>query len=247
MSSLVEIEPMTPAVMGSQSALAEHAIDRRETNILHLCWKSRWLILLLMTIGGAAGWFIVQRVTPLYTSISRICVERNVPRILTSDGQFTESSSFLYTQAELIQSTSVLAAAVDAPGNSDLKSFHDIDNKVAFLKKHLKIVVGAQDEIINVMAELPDGHDAAQLVNSVVDAYISKYAEQRRTKTVDVLNILRNDKERRDAELEERRKALEDFRHQHAALAVHVDKENVVTNRFAALADELNSTEIALL
>jgi len=60
-----------------------------------------------------------------------------------------------------------------------------------------------------------------------------------------VLNILRNDKEKRDTELEERRKALEEFRQQHAALAVHVDKENVVTSRFAALADELNQTEIA--
>ena len=59
-------------------------------------------------------------------------------------------------------------------------SFRDVDNRVGYLKRHLRIVVGGQDEIINIMAELPDGHDAAQLVNSVVDAYISKYVEQRR-------------------------------------------------------------------
>jgi len=247
MSSLVGIEPMTPAPIEPHSTLADHAGGRRETNLLHLCWKSRWLILLLMTVGGAVGWLVVKRVTPLYSSVSRICVERNLPRILTSDGQVSESANFLYTQAELIQSTSVLAAAVDAPGNADLKSFRDIENRVGFLKKHLRIVVGGQDEIINVIAELPDGHDAAQLVNSIVDAYISKYVEQRRSKTVDVLNVLRNDKERRDAELEERRKALEDYRQQHSALAVHVDKENVVTSRFAALSDELTTTEIALL
>jgi polysaccharide biosynthesis transport protein len=247
MTSLVGIEPMTPAVIGPHSAHAEKAATRREINILHLCWKSRWLILFLMVIGGGAAWFVLQRVTPLYSSLSRICIERNLPRILTSDGQITESTSFLYTQAELLQSTSVLVAAVDAPGNADLKSFRGIENRAGFLKRHLRVIVGTQDEIINVIAELPDGQDAAQLVNSVVDAYISKYAEQRRTKTVDVLNILRNDRERRNAELEERRKALEDFRVQHAALAVHVDKENVVTSRFSALADELNQTEIALL
>jgi succinoglycan biosynthesis transport protein ExoP len=246
-SSLVGIDPMTPAVIEPHSAFADQSAARRETNLLQLCWKSRWLILLLMGVGGVASWFVVQRVTPLYTSISRICVERNLPRILSSDGQVSESSNFLYTQAELIQSTSVLAAAVDAPGNADLETFRNIDNRVGYLKKHLHVVVGGQDEIINVVAELSNGKDAAQLVNSVVDAYISKYVEQRRTKTVDVLNVLRNDKERRDAELEERRKALEDFRQQHAALAVHVDKENVVTSRFAALADELNSTEISLL
>src|SRR5450432_1706915 len=120
-SSLVGIETMTPAVIEPHSAFVDQSAARRETNLLQLCWKSRWLILLLMGVGGVASWFVVQRVTPLYTSVSRICVECNLPRILSSEGQVNESSNFLYTQAELIQSTSVLAAAVDAPGNADLE------------------------------------------------------------------------------------------------------------------------------
>jgi polysaccharide biosynthesis transport protein len=246
-SSLIGIEPMVPAVVENRSVLGETVSDRRETNILQLCWNSRWVILLLTVVGGGVGWAVVQRVTPLYASGSRIYVERNMPRLLSPDAQLNESSSYLYTQAELIQSTPVLSAAVDAADNANLKSFHNIENRVGYLKRNLRVTVGNQDDIINVVAELPEAGDAAQLVNSIVDAYISKYAERKRTNTVEVLNILRNEKDRRNSELEERRKALDDFRQQHAALAVQVDKENVITNRFAALSEELNQTEIALL
>ena len=249
MSSLVGIEPMTPAVMEApHSGIAEHAVDRRETNILQLCWKSRWLILFLMAIGGAAGVVCRAASDPaLHQHFSNL--RRAKPASTSHQRRASHRVVEFPLHAGRIDTVRVRARRRRSTRQATptSRAFHDVDNRVGYLKRHLKIVVGGQDEIINVMAELPDGHDAAQLVNSVVDAYVSKYAEQRRTRTVDVLNVLRNDKERRNAELEERRKALDDFRQQHTALAVHVDKENVVTSRFAALADELNQTEIALL
>jgi len=82
MSSLVGVEPTTPAVVERHSILAEHPLKHGETSILQLCWKNRWLILFLMAIGGGTAWVFVQRVVPLYTSVSRICVERNLPAFL---------------------------------------------------------------------------------------------------------------------------------------------------------------------
>src|SRR5690606_10591344 len=73
------------------------------------------------------------------------------------------------------------------------------------------------------------------------------YAEKRRTDTVEVLNILRNEKHRRDEELETRRETLEAFRRDHAELAVQVNNADVVTNRFSLLSGELNRTELELL
>jgi hypothetical protein len=40
MSSLIGIEPMTPAVIEPRSVLAEQASERRETNILQRCWAT---------------------------------------------------------------------------------------------------------------------------------------------------------------------------------------------------------------
>ena len=189
------------AVPESGAATADQPEGRRETNLLQLAWRSRWIVLLCMLVGGGAAWVVLQRVTPRYTSVSRIFVDRSLPQVLTKDMQIGQSASYLYTQAELIRSTPVLAAVAEAPENADLESFRNVDNRVGFLKDNIQVVVGNQDEIINVWAELPIAKDAAQLVNSVVDAYVTKYADQRRTNTVEVLNILRKEKERRDSEL----------------------------------------------
>jgi len=245
MSSLVEVERNSlPAI---EMPPAEQGSDRRESNLLHLAWQSRWLILLCMVIGAGCGWGILQKVTPLYTSVSRIYVERNLPQILSQQMQVGESGSYLFTQAELIRSSGVLAAAAESPQLANLESFRDVDNRVAFLKQCTRAIVGNQDDIINVSAEVPNAKDAGQIVNAVVDAYVTKYAEKRRTDTVEVLNILRNEKEKRDAELNERRRALSDFRKQNPSLAVQIGNESVITRRFATLSEEVSRTEIALL
>ncbi len=245
MSSLVEYDADLP--LESETSAGENAGGAIPTNLLALAWQARWLLLVTTVVGIGGGWVFLQRVVPRYTSVSRIYIERNLPRILTNDVQFGNSASYLYTQAELIRSTPVLAAAADAPENAQLETFRTAENRIGLLKKHVDVQVGQHDDIINVMIELPIAEDAAQIVNSVVDAYISKYAEERRTDTVEILNILRNEKQRRDAELEQRLQALEKFRSQNAALAVQVGEENVISKRFAALATELDRVELSLL
>jgi capsular exopolysaccharide synthesis family protein len=246
MSSLVEVEPYSLAVPDPGSPAEQHE-SRRETNLLQLAWQSRWVILLCMLAGAGIAWVILQRVTPLFPAQSRIYVDRALPSIMSNEMQLGQSANYVYTQAELIRSTPVLVAVAEAEANANLETFREVDNRVGLLKEKLSVTVGTKDDIINVWIQLPNGQDAAHIVNSVVDAYISRYAENRRTSTVEVLNILRNEKQLRDAELEQRRQALVDFRKQHTALAIQVDKENVITRRFSALSEELNQTEIALL
>ncbi|MCC6493814.1 MAG: polysaccharide biosynthesis tyrosine autokinase [Pirellulales bacterium] len=248
MSSLVENDPFgfgEPAPQASR--LGQAASGGRDVNLLALAWRNRWLLLLMTLIGGAAAWAVLQRVTPRYTSVSRLYVERTLPQLLTAEAQIAQSATYLYTQAELIRSTPVLAAVAEAPENANLETFREVDNRVAFLRDNIAVGVGSQDDIINVSAELPSAEDAAQLVNSVVDAYVTQYAEQRKTNAVEVLNILRQEKHKRDAELAHCRQALDDFRQEHMELAVQTEQGNVVTQRFASLATELNEVEIQLL
>jgi capsular exopolysaccharide synthesis family protein len=247
MSSLVEVEPYALSVAEPGAHLAEQQENRRETNLLHLAWQSRWLLLFCMLIGLGLAWVVLQRVTPLFPAQSRIYVDRVLPAVMSSEMQLGQSANYVYTQAELIRSTPVLLAVAETEENKRLDTFRDIEDPVGFLRKNLSVTVGAKDDIINVYLELADAQDAAQIVNSVVEAYISRYAENRRSDTVEILNILRAEKQRRDTELEERRQALSDFRKQHTALAIQVDNENVITRRFAALAQELNQSEIELL
>ena len=245
MSSLIEYDSDLP--LEASRVASEGAEAGSQTNLLALAWQARWLTLLTVLLGIGISWVLLQRAEPRYTSMSQIYIERNMPRILTNETQIGNSGTYLYTQVELMRSTPVLAATVEAPENAQLETFRNADNPVGLLKKEILVQVGKNNDIISVMIELPNAEDAAQIVNSVVDAYISKYAEDRRSSTVEVLTILRNEKQRRDAELELRLQALETFRGQNAALAVQVGRENVITKRFAAIASELDRVELALL
>ncbi len=245
MSSLVEVGPYAP--LSPEPPTPEPGEARREVNLLQLAWRSRWLVLLCMALGGGISWLVLQRVTPLYTSLSRVYVERKLPQILSQQLDVGQSASYLYTQAELIRSSSVLAEAVKLLQTANLESFRGIDNPVAFLQKEITVRVGNQDDIINVSAELANADDARQIVNAVVDAYVTRYGEKRTSDTVEILKILRGEKERRDGELEQRRHALDDFRKKNTALAVQVNNESVITHRFASLSEELDKTEIQLL
>ena len=250
MSSLVEYDqnPLAEPEVGSPNM--DGPAEGMQTNSLAIAWQARWLLMLTVLVGIGAAWVLLQRAEPRYTSMSRLYIERSLPKILTADTQFADSTSYLYTQAELLRSTPVLAAVVDDPANRSLETFRDparADNPVGFLFKALQIEVGQNDDIINVALELPSAEEAAQIVNAVVDAYISEYAEKRRKDTVEVLNILRSEKQDRDAELAEQLQKLEVFRNQNAALAVQVGEENVISSRFAALAKELDRVELELL
>jgi succinoglycan biosynthesis transport protein ExoP len=247
MSSLVEYDANLPVELDSAAAAGDGTGGGPQTSLLALAWRARWLILLTALLGVGAGWAWLQRVEPLYTSVSSLYIERHMPKILGRDAQFGQSASFLYTQAALIRSTPVLATVASAPENAELETFREVDGRVGFLSKKLNVDVGQADDIINVSIELPSAEDAAQLVNSVVNAYISKYAEQRRTNTAEVLDIIRNEKQRREADLEQRLGAIAEFRGKNAALAVQVGKENVITKRFAELAMALDRTELELL
>jgi capsular exopolysaccharide synthesis family protein len=246
MSSMIEVNSYSLAE-ASENRITEAPERRRETNMLALAWRSRWLLLLMMIIGAGGAWALAERVTPHYTSVSRIYVQPNLRHVLDDRQQAAQSASFLFTQAELIGSTSVLAAAAEAPDNATLETLRDVDNRVAFLKNCMEVSVGANDDIINVWSELPNAKDAAQLVNSVVDAYITKYAEERKTTAAEALGILRGEKTSRDEYLEECREAVDDFRRIHPELGVQVADGNIITHYFAQLTEELNATELELL
>src|SRR6185503_16199890 len=82
MSSLVEVTHFPLAEAQPDNRLTEATDRRRETNILALAWRSRWLLLLMMLVGAGGAWTLLERVKPRYTSMSRIYVERNLPRLL---------------------------------------------------------------------------------------------------------------------------------------------------------------------
>jgi polysaccharide biosynthesis transport protein len=217
------------------------------TSLVEIAWRSRSTVALCTVLCMAAALAYLLAATPKYTSESRIYVEQAGPQLLENTIQTRQSDSYLYTQAELLKSTPVLAMAVQSLSSGRLKTFQDVDNPTIFLKKRLEVSVGKKDDIIGVSIELPDSQEAAQIVNSVVDAYVMKYTEKKRSTTVEVLKILQNEKMKRDGELEQRSAAIHDFREKNADLTIEDDKGNVITKRFALLSEELTHAQLELI
>ncbi len=48
-------------------------------DLLEIFWRGRWLVLLSTLLCVAVGWVYIKRVTPQYTSSSRVFVEQSGP------------------------------------------------------------------------------------------------------------------------------------------------------------------------
>jgi capsular exopolysaccharide synthesis family protein len=222
-----------------------NAYGPESVGMLHVIWRRRWTVLLVTVACVAASVVYVLRATPVFTSTSRLYVEQGGPRILSDrEGYVKQSDSYLYNQMELIKSTPILSAALETTGMRQMKTFHGMDNPLAFLKSALQVNVGKKDDIISVALDSPHPQEAAQIVNEVVDSYVTYQNKQKRSTAAEVLKILQKEKIKRDDELEAKLKAVVNFKKEHGALSFEHDKGNVIVQRFAKLSDVLTSAQV---
>jgi len=211
-------------------------------------WRGRWLILLATVVAVAATIVYLAKATQIYTSTSRIYVEQTGPKILEeAEGIMTQSKNYLYTQAELLKSTPIIAAVLEVPGVRQMKTFTSADNHIAYLKKTLDASVGKKDDIISVSFDSPYPAEAAQMVNAVVDSYITYHATRKRSTAGDVLKILQKGKIERDKELVQKLKAMMDFKEENVALAFESRQGNIVIERLARLSSVLTEAQLATI
>ena len=129
-------------------------------SLIQIIWRSRWIVLLAMAVVLAAAFVYLSRTTPIYTSTSRVYVEQRGPRILEeTEGVMTHSKNYLYTQAELLKSTPIISSALDSISAGKMRTFDRIDNPVAYVKKTMDVLVGKNDDLINVSFDSPQPAD----------------------------------------------------------------------------------------
>ena len=218
-------------------------------SLIQIFWRGRWFVLLSIIISLATALLYLSKATPIYTSTSRIYVEQSGPKILTEvEGIMTQSKNYLYTQAQLLKSTPILSSALERPGIRQMKIFQKIDNPIAYLKKRILIIsVGRKDDIISISSDSPDPVEAAHLVTTIVDSYITYHATRKRSTSTEVLKILRSEKEKRGKELTEKLQAMMDFRNEHEALAFEGRQGNIVNDRLERLSMSLTEAQLATI
>jgi len=215
-------------------------------SLVRIIWRSRWIVLFATVVALGGAFAYLSRATPIYTSTSRIYVEQSGPRILGEvEGVMTQAKNYLYTQAELLKSTPILSSAIEKPGVKQMKVFHKIDNPIVYLKKKgLDVSVGKKDDIISVSSDSPQAAEAAQLVNAVVDSYITYHAARKRSTAGEVLKILQKEKVESDMELAQKLTAMMDFKKNNIALAFENRNGNIILDGLDRLSEAKTQAQL---
>lgn len=214
-------------------------------SLLEVIWRNRWIVLACVVVALSAGFVYILNATPIFTSTSRIYVEQSGPKIIEdSQGIMTQSKNYLYTQAELLKSTPIVAAAIDQTGIRQLRSFSGMTNPTAYLKNALNVQVGKKDDILSVGFDSPYPAEAAQVVNTIVDAYITYNASQKKTSAGEVLKILQTQKDKAVAELDKKREMMLAYQKENPALTFQTSQGNIILERLGKLSEALTTAEL---
>lgn len=220
-----------------------------QESLFQVLWRHAWIVILCATLAIIGGLVYVLKATPLFESTSRVYVEQTGPRIMENmeEGVFTGSKNYLYTQAELIKAVPILSDAIKKCNTSRMRTFEDVDNHIEYLKRNLEANVGKKDDILNVSFMSAYPAEAAQIINTVVDSYITFHAQRKQSTSSEVLKILQKEKAARGTELTQQLQALVDFKKEHESLSFQTSHSNMILERMQVLSSELTRAELQTL
>ncbi len=230
-----------------QESLAQAPLQAevQRPGLLQVIWGRKWAAIATVALCLAGGFAYLVKATPIFTSTSRLYVEQSGPKIISeAEGVMTQSKNYLYTQCELLTSTPILASALEKPGIRRMKTFGEVDNPLAYLKKLLEVEVGKKDDIISASLDSPYPKEAANIVNAVVESYVTYHSTRKRSTAAEVLRILQKEKSKRDVELASKLKEMLEFKKASGALSFENDQGNIVIQRLAKLSDALTTAQL---
>ena len=232
----------------SPNTTSEQGDNLQQGNLLHVILWHRWTILLTVVGFLIITFIYLMRTTPIYTSESRLYVEQSGPKIINEyEGIMTRANNYLYTQGELIKSTPIVNEVSNIEHIIYLKMFDEIDNIAGYIKKNLNVVIGRKDDIITVSFESPYPEEAAQIVNAIVESYISYHSSRKRSTVSEVLRIIQKEKVKRDKELSDKFTELLAFTKKQGVVSFDNNGGNIVFNRLNKLSSALTETQLVAL
>jgi succinoglycan biosynthesis transport protein ExoP len=232
----------------ADGASAPGPIGTMAAPLVDVLWQRRWVV--IGTVGACLFLGIVYLLlaTPKFTSTARVQVQQNAPKLL-SDGRDPgpASENYIETQVSVIESTQVLARALDKIGYANLATFANADgDPVEWMRESGALLVepGRKSDIVNVSVESINATEAADIANAIVNAYIVEQALQMRSTGSEMVSILQKERDdlqkKRDAVVQQ---MLTSGRR--SGVVAHVgDKGNTAIERMASLASSLTSSEI---
>lgn len=230
------------AASGYAGAAAQGAMPE---SLLVVAWRGRWVILLCVILGIAAGFVYIQTATPSYTSTAQLYLDY-VDIIISptpETGRSLQTERYLQTQAKLLKSKSIVASAVHALESERLQTFRKVEIPVAFVDKNLVVEVGRKNDVISISFDSPYPLEAARIVNRVVEAYMIFRSEHVQRNAAQALKILQEDLTRTAKKLADKQMELENFKSQYMPLSLGFETGGGVMQKYLDVQAELGNAQ----
>lgn len=224
-----------------------HGTGAGYDSLFQILWRGRWLILLSVVLAAAGAYTYLRIATPMYESTSRLLVDKPNPQPRSDAPQPVGSTltNYLATQASMITSPEIIAAALRDPNVLTMPAFSD-PNYVKDLIGTLSAEVAKKADIIQITASCAYPEDAARIVNAVVRAYIRWHEANRQLTTADLLKDLNSQLENRYRELQLKRKEQMLFEQRNPQV-VESTPGGMISKALEVLRDELTATRLKVV
>jgi capsular exopolysaccharide synthesis family protein len=188
--------------------------------------------------------------TRVYSASATLLIQQNAPHAFSETQNFAFSETFLQTQADVFHSTSVLNRALDLANYRTLRTFAAVKgDPIEWLRKgsQFKVEVPRKSDTVTVSMESPYPDEAADFVNSVVNAYIADRSQQRQNTGTQMIRALRSEKDNLLQQRALMADAMLKLKKENNVLSFRDDKNNTALERVTSLSASNTAAEIALL
>lgn len=202
----------TPAHVPATTARGSNS-EQPNDSILEIVWRQRGVVAAVTALCLILSVLYLLIATRYYSGTAKLYVRQVSPRVLNEDAkQEQDPEKFLSTQREVLSSTPVIAMTLGTPGIRDLKTFAGEDNLFTHLKGNLSVEVGKKDDLLSVKFDSPHREDAQKIVEALVASYTNYQSKQRRESASGIVGDLKQEHEKRQAELRRKQDELTAFR-----------------------------------
>jgi len=219
--------PQNLAAVGDELDWREEPDTRQQILFLwRVISKWRWLILSAVVAGILVGLVVTLLTTPIFRGTTTLQIERETPKIVNVEGlqpsALADSGEFFETQYGLLKSRSLAERVVRSLNLEKDRKFArkdsvgdqrtPIERATDRFIKNLKITPVRLSKLVDVSFESPNPTTAAQVANSLAQAFIQTNLERRYESSSYARTFL-------EARLAQVRQKLEDSERQLAAYA----------------------------
>ncbi len=219
--------------------------------LIDVLWRRRWTLVLTVATALFLAAIYLAIATPVYTATARVQIHENSPKLLNESRETaTRSENYLQTQADVFESTTVLSRALEKAKYTELKMFQGVSgDPVEWLRRSgaLTIDVPRKTDTVAVTMESAYPEEAAEIANSIVNAFIVEQALERRSTGSEMVAVLQKERDelqlKRDAALQQMLKN----KRRSGVLSFSAEKGNTVLDRITTLSSSLTSAEMATI